>query len=156
MRASREIARLFSFEGLLPTARAATARMAGSAGRRTRAGTAGQMGHGAGRGPRLRAIPAAHEERGRMPKANKKVVAPASCRECVNWPKVSERIRISEVLRKATTKMEEEIGGPAFKPSMAEYLKLVQLDKELESEEVKEIRVTWVEPEKTDESSSEA
>jgi hypothetical protein len=91
-----------------------------------------------------------------MPKANKKVVAPASCRECVHWPKVSERIRISEVLRKATTKMEEEIGGPAFKPSMAEYLKLVQLDKELESEEVKEIRVTWVEPGKTDESSSEA
>ena len=33
-----------------------------------------------------------------------------------------------------------------FEPTLAEYLKLVQLEKEFEEDEVKEIKIKWVEP----------
>ena len=34
-----------------------------------------------------------------------------------------------------------------FKPTLADFLRLVQLEKEIGEEEPKEIKVTWVEPE---------
>jgi len=37
----------------------------------------------------------------------------------------------------------------AMKATLGDYIRLVQLRKELEDEEPREIRVTWVEPEKT-------
>jgi hypothetical protein len=33
-----------------------------------------------------------------------------------------------------------------FKPSLADYLKLVQLEKEIGEEGTREITITWVEP----------
>ena len=36
-----------------------------------------------------------------------------------------------------------------FKPSLADFLRLVQLEKEIGEEEPKEIKVTWVEPDKS-------
>ena len=36
------------------------------------------------------------------------------------------------------------------KASLGDYIRLVQLQKGLEEEEPKEIRVTWIEPEETD------
>jgi hypothetical protein len=60
--------------------------------------------------------------------------------------KDSERARVSATLEKAIQSVEERIQAKDFKPTIAEFLKLVQLSKELAQDDVKEIRVTWVEP----------
>jgi len=60
--------------------------------------------------------------------------------------KDSERARVSETLERAIQSVEERIQAKEFKPTIAEFLKLVQLSKELAQDDVKEIRVTWVEP----------
>jgi len=43
-------------------------------------------------------------------------------------------------------KFEESLEKDGVKPSVSEYIRLKQLHKELDAEEPKEIRVTWVEP----------
>ena len=58
----------------------------------------------------------------------------------------SERARVSETLDRAIKSVEERIQANDFKPTIAEFLKLVQLSKELAQDDGKEIRVTWVEP----------
>jgi hypothetical protein len=55
-------------------------------------------------------------------------------------------MRIAELLAKAAESFTAGEGDREFKPSLAEYLKLVQLEKEFEEEEVKEIKIKWVEP----------
>lgn len=71
---------------------------------------------------------------------------PRDCRDCENWSQVQERVRVSEALEKAIKAVETKIKSKDFKPTMAEYLKLIQLEKELKQESAKEIKVTWVEP----------
>lgn len=44
-------------------------------------------------------------------------------------------------------KLEQRFGGEDFKATLADYIRLLQLLKELDEEEAKEIKVTWVEPE---------
>lgn len=44
------------------------------------------------------------------------------------------------------TNMEEKMAGKDMKATVADYIRLVQLHKELDDESPKEIRVTWVEP----------
>jgi hypothetical protein len=83
--------------------------------------------------------------------ANKGAVqpkAPVSCRKCKRWNDVKERVRLMEVLESAIDKMQQTLKGEGFKPTIADYLKLVQIEKELDqaANEAKEIRVTWVEP----------
>jgi hypothetical protein len=58
----------------------------------------------------------------------------------------SERARVSKTLERAIQTVEERILAKDFKPTIAEFLKLVQLSKELAQDDVKEITVTWVEP----------
>jgi hypothetical protein len=72
--------------------------------------------------------------------------APKTCRECSRWPEVREKFRISALVDAALKKLEEKLTTDEFKPTVADYLKLVQLEQELEQEETKEIKVTWVEP----------
>ena len=72
--------------------------------------------------------------------------APKACRECSRWNEMKERIRISILLEKAITGIEDRLTAKDFKPTMGDYLKLLQIEKELEQEETKEIKVTWVEP----------
>jgi hypothetical protein len=43
-------------------------------------------------------------------------------------------------------KVEKKL-GTSVKASLGDYIRLVQLHKELEDDEVREIKVTWVEPE---------
>lgn len=50
--------------------------------------------------------------------------------------------------------MEEKLGNQDVKVTLADYIRLVQLRNELEEEEPREIRVTWVDRES--ESSSES
>jgi hypothetical protein len=56
------------------------------------------------------------------------------------------RVRISDLLEKAITGIEGRFASKDFKPTMGDYLKLLQMEIELEQEEIKEIKVTWVEP----------
>jgi len=53
---------------------------------------------------------------------------------------------VDGVLAKIIANMEVKLKTEEFKPSLADYLKLVQLEKDLEDGEPKEIKVTWVEP----------
>jgi hypothetical protein len=76
--------------------------------------------------------------------------ATRACRNCTHWQEMKERIRIGELLEKAVKKFETKLKGNSFKPTLAEYLKLLQLEKEIETKEFeegpKEIKVTWVDP----------
>jgi hypothetical protein len=56
------------------------------------------------------------------------------------------RIRIADLLGKAITGIEGRFAANDYKPTVADYLKLLQMEIELEQEEIKEIKVTWVEP----------
>ena len=42
--------------------------------------------------------------------------------------------------------MEKKLGGKDVKATLGDYIRLVQLQTELEEEEPKDIKVTWVEP----------
>jgi hypothetical protein len=70
--------------------------------------------------------------------------ARASCEGCKRWKEVKDKMRIAELLGKAAENFKGERGN--FEPTLAEYLKLVQLEKEFEEDEVKEIKIKWVEP----------
>ena len=74
--------------------------------------------------------------------------APRSCRECENWDEVSKKVRVHELLENTLTQFEKKIQGKDYEPTVAEYMKLLQLGEELAQEdEPKEIKVTWVTPE---------
>jgi len=42
--------------------------------------------------------------------------------------------------------VERKLGGEDVKATLADYIRLMQLQKELEEEEPRDITVTWVEP----------
>jgi len=71
--------------------------------------------------------------------------ARTSCEGCRRWKDVKDKMRIAELLARAAAGF-DKARGEEFKPSLAEYLKLVQLEKEFEEDEVKEIKIKWVEP----------
>ena len=54
-----------------------------------------------------------------------------------------------ELVRKALESFEARLGNENFKPTLAEYLKLLQFEQEITKEDKlpREITVTWVEPE---------
>jgi hypothetical protein len=57
--------------------------------------------------------------------------------------------RLTDFLSKALRSFEQKlINDEAFKPTLAEYLKLLQIERELklEAELPREITVTWIEP----------
>ena len=60
------------------------------------------------------------------------------------------RVRLSDLLDKAIEGIEERFKAKDFKPTMADYLKLLQMEIELEQEDTREIKVTWVEPTPSD------
>ena len=81
-----------------------------------------------------------------QPEAAKPAARRTSCRGCPLWDEVKERVRVAELLESAIDKLGERLKAEEFKPSIADYLKLMQLEKEFDQEQVKEIKVTWVEP----------
>ena len=62
------------------------------------------------------------------------------------------RIRIADLLDKAIVGIEDRFNAQDFKPTMGDYLKLLQMEIDLEQEEIREIKVTWVEPSVTSDS----
>ena len=81
-------------------------------------------------------------------KRNKREKAPNSCEECAHWAGVQNKLRVGEVLCQVITKMEDKLKTEDVKPSVADYLKLLQMAKELGDDGPKEITVTWIEPAK--------
>jgi hypothetical protein len=57
--------------------------------------------------------------------------------------------RLPDLVRKALGAFEKRLNDENFKPTLAEYLKLLQFEQEVtqEDELPREITVTWVEPE---------
>jgi hypothetical protein len=56
-----------------------------------------------------------------------------------------KNVRISNLLAKAIKKFDDRFDTD-FKPTLGDYLKLVQLELDVEQDTAKEIKVTWVEP----------
>ena len=64
---------------------------------------------------------------------------------------VSPRMKITQLLKKVEEKLEEDTS----KASLGDFIRLVQLERELADEETpREIRVRWVEPPMTSESAT--
>jgi hypothetical protein len=53
----------------------------------------------------------------------------------------------AQVIKNLLVKVEEKMAADAGKATVGDYIRLVQLHKELDVDEPKEIKVTWVEPE---------
>ena len=51
------------------------------------------------------------------------------------------------VIKGVLERMEKQMGSDTMKATLGDYIRLVQLQKELEEETPREIKVTWVEPE---------
>lgn len=51
------------------------------------------------------------------------------------------------MVEKIRKRVEKRLSESDVKASLGDYIRLVQLEKELEAEEPKEIKVTWVNPE---------
>lgn len=56
----------------------------------------------------------------------------------------------AEVVQKILKRMEEKLSQDDMKATLGDYIRLVQLEKELEQDEPREIKVTWIEPAKTE------
>ena len=50
------------------------------------------------------------------------------------------------VVKKLLKNVEKKLGGEDVKATLGDYIRLVQLQQELEEEEPKDIKVTWVDP----------
>lgn len=77
-----------------------------------------------------------------------KNTAAKSCKTCPRWKEVRRQMNIASILERAVKKFENKLEDDKFQPTVAEYLKLVQIEQEYEKElnPPEEIRVTWVEP----------
>ncbi len=56
----------------------------------------------------------------------------------------------AQVVKNLLAKVEEKMAEDAGRTTVGDYIRLVQLHKELDEEAPKEIKVTWVEPEATE------
>ena len=61
-----------------------------------------------------------------------------------------KRNKKAEVVEQLIERVEQKFGEGDVKATLGDYIRLVQLQKELEDEELGEITVTWVDPEKTE------
>jgi hypothetical protein len=68
---------------------------------------------------------------------------PRTCADCER--RDDEKVRVMKLLTDAIGKMEAKFAAEDFKPSIGDFLKLVQIEKEFGQEMAREIKVTWVE-----------
>jgi len=68
------------------------------------------------------------------------------CEDCGRWKEIKQKLKITTLLSDLISGLEERARAKELKPTVAEYLKLLQIEQELEQESPKEIKVTWVEP----------
>lgn len=60
----------------------------------------------------------------------------------------------AELLNEVIRKVEEQVADGKLKPTLGDLVRLWQLERELEDEQPKEIKVGWVEPEEPEKSVS--
>jgi hypothetical protein len=83
-------------------------------------------------------------------KARSQGTSSRNCRDCENWDEMRNKVRAHELIEKAIKQFEKKISGQNYEPTVAEYVKLLQLGQELGLEdEAREIKVTWVGPNAT-------
>ena len=63
-------------------------------------------------------------------------------------PKKPSKVRIKQLVEEAIEGIERRLSDEKAPPTIGDYLKVMQLQKEIEEDAPKEIKVTWVEPEK--------
>jgi len=68
----------------------------------------------------------------------------------------AQRKRRARIVKKAIESIEEKLGTEAMKPTLADLVRLLQIEKELVADEPREIRVRWIEPAATTESLKKA
>lgn len=61
-----------------------------------------------------------------------------------------EKARIAKFLSNAMKQFEKRLENEDVKPTVGDYLKLMQIEKELDRDEAKEIKVTWVDQEESE------
>jgi hypothetical protein len=54
----------------------------------------------------------------------------------------------ARIVRKAIESIEAKLGAPDMKPTLADLLRLLQMEKEMDADKTREVRVRWVEPDK--------
>lgn len=67
------------------------------------------------------------------------------CEKCSRWQEVKKKLRIHELLAGLIAGFRDREQNKELKPTVAEYLKLLQVEQEFEQDAPKEIKVTWVE-----------
>jgi hypothetical protein len=82
-------------------------------------------------------------------KEKAKATAPKDRRVRVQSKEAKAKVRASSLLKKTLAAFEKRIASDDFKLTIAEYLKLVQLEQESDQEKAKEIKVTWIDPKVT-------
>jgi hypothetical protein len=75
----------------------------------------------------------------------------SACRKCKRWVEMKQRMRVAKFIERTVAKVESRLDKGEISPTVAEYLKLLQLEQEWEQQESgadgpKEIKVTWVGP----------
>jgi hypothetical protein len=59
------------------------------------------------------------------------------------------------MVEKAIQRIEEKLGASDVKATFGDFIKLLQLQKELQIDQPREITVTWIEPSETESASEE-
>jgi len=62
-----------------------------------------------------------------------------------------ERANKAELVSKVIEKIEQKLESGEMKPTVGDFIRLLQLEKELTEEQPREIKVSWVEPGEKDE-----
>ena len=60
----------------------------------------------------------------------------------------------AQIVRKAIESIEAKLGTPAMKPTLADLVRLLQIEKELDADEPREVRVRWIESGSTESSTT--
>jgi hypothetical protein len=61
----------------------------------------------------------------------------------------------AEIVSEAIRSIEEKLKADKLKPTMGDFIRLLQLEKQLEDEQPTEIKVSWVEPDEKEHVSEE-
>ncbi len=61
----------------------------------------------------------------------------------------------ADLVDKAIQRIEEKLGSSDVKATFADFIRLLQLQKELQTDQPKEIKVTWIDPSETESASEE-
>jgi len=66
-----------------------------------------------------------------------------------------QQMHRARVVSKAIASIEQKLGTDAIRPTLADLVRLLQIQKELDADEPREVRVRWVESDTTESLSKE-